>query len=71
MRSMSLAEIKQAVAQLPPQEVTALTAYLVELDQAAWDKQIEADSASGKLDFLFEEAEKERVAGTLRDWPEN
>lgn len=71
MLFMSLAEIKQAVTQLPPQEVTALTAYLVELDQAAWDKQIEADSASGKLDFLFEEAEKERVAGTLRDWPEN
>ncbi len=68
---MSLAEIKQAVTQLPPQEVTALTAYLVELDQTAWDKQIEADSASGKLDFLFEEAEKERAAGTLRDWPEN
>ncbi len=41
------------------------------LDQAAWDKQIEADSASGKLDFLFEEAEKERAAGTLRDWPED
>jgi hypothetical protein len=51
--------------------VTALTAFLVELDNAAWDKQIEADAASGKLDFLFEEAEKERTRGTLRDWPEN
>lgn len=68
---MSLAEIKQAVAQLPPQELTVLTAFLVQLDNAAWDKQIEADSASGKLDFLFEEAEKERAGGTLRDWPED
>ena len=68
---MSLAEIKQAVTKLPPEEVTVLTAFLVELDNAAWDKQIEADAASGKLDFLFEEAEKERTRGTLRDWPEN
>lgn len=68
---MSLAEIKQAVTKLRPEEVTALTAFLVELDNAAWDKQIEADAASGKLNFLFEEAEKERTRGTLRDWPEN
>lgn len=68
---MNLAEIKQAVAELPPQELTALTAFLVQLDNAVWDKQIEADSAAGKLDFLFEEAEKERADGTLRDWPED
>lgn len=68
---MSLAEIKQAVAELPPQELTALTAFLVQLDDAAWDKQIGADSAAGKLDFLFEEAEKERADGMLRDWPED
>ena len=36
-----------------------------------WAKQIKADAASGKLDFLFEEAERERAAGTLRDWPED
>ena len=35
-----------------------------------WVKQIKADAASGQLDFLFEEAERERAAGTLRDWPE-
>jgi len=68
---MSLAEIKQAVAELSPQELTALTAFLVQLDNAAWDKQIEADAAAGKLDFLFDEAEKERAAGKLRDWPED
>jgi hypothetical protein len=32
---------------------------------------MEEDAASGKLDFLFQEAERERAAGTLRDWPEN
>ena len=66
---MSLAEIKQAVAQLAPHELTALTAYLVKRDQAAWDEQMEEDAASGKLDRLFEEADSERAKGTLRDWP--
>jgi hypothetical protein len=27
------------------------------------------DSASGKLDFLFDEVEAERKAGLLREWP--
>lgn len=46
---MSLAEIKQAVTELPPQELTALTAFLLRLDNAAWDKQIEADATA--IDF--------------------
>jgi hypothetical protein len=57
---MSLAEIKDLAIRLPPEELTALTAFLVERDNAAWDKQIEEDAASGKLDRLFEEAERER-----------
>ena len=34
---MSLAEIKQAAAQLPPEELTALTSFLVRLSEK--DKQ--------------------------------
>ena len=34
-----------------------------------WDKQIDSDSKSGKLDFLFEEAEAEDAKGELREWP--
>ena len=67
---MSLAEIKQLATQLPPEELTALTAFLVERDNSAWDKQMEKDAASGKLNRLFEEAEGERESGRLRDWPE-
>lgn len=68
---MSLTEIKSAVRQLPPKELTELTAFILEQDNAAWDKQIEQDAASGKLDFLFKEAERERADGKLRDWPES
>lgn len=67
---MSLAEIEKAVDELSPEELTKLAAYIVRHDMLAWDSQIEEDAAAGKLDFLFEEAERERVAGKLRDWPE-
>jgi hypothetical protein len=67
---MSLAEIKSAVRELSPKELAELAAFISAQDNAAWDKQMEQDAASGKLDFLFEEAERERAAGTLRDWPE-
>jgi hypothetical protein len=66
---MSLAEIKKAVGGLSARELTELTVFLVAQDNAAWDKQLETDAAAGKLDLLFEEAEKERARGSLRDWP--
>ena len=66
---MSLTELVQAAKELPPQELTALTARLVQMDNVAWDRQLEEDSASGKLDRLFEEAEEERAQSTLRPWP--
>ena len=46
-----------------------LAAFISEQDNAAWDAQIEHDAAAGKLDFLFQEAERERTAGKLREWP--
>ena len=67
---MSLTEIKSAVRQLSPKELAELATFTLERDNAAWDKQIEEDAASGKLDFLFEEADRERVAGKSREWPE-
>ena len=67
---MSLAEIKNAVRELSPKELAELAAFISKQNNAAWDQQIEDDAASGKLDFLFAEAERERTAGELRDWPE-
>jgi len=66
---MSLAEIKSAVRELSPRELAELAAFVSEQDNAAWDEQIERDAASGKLDFLFQEADEERHADKLRDWP--
>lgn len=36
-------------------------------DWDKWDKQIEADSKSGKLDFLIADAMKEKETGTLKE----
>ena len=38
-------------------------------DQSQWDAQMDADSAAGRLDFLFEEADEETRTGGLRQWP--
>ena len=67
---MSLAEIKSAVRELSPKELAELTAFISEQDNAVWREQMEQDAASGKLDFLFQDADKERQADKLRDWSE-
>ncbi len=36
-------------------------------DWDKWDKQIEADSKSGKLDFLISDAMKEKEKGTRKE----
>ena len=63
----SVQEIEAEIAKLTPAEVRQVTKWLTEFLADEWDKQIEADAKSGKLDFLFEEAEAERKAGTLRE----
>ena len=60
---MSLAEIKSAVRELSPKELAELAAFISKQDNAAWNEQIEDDAASGKLDFLFDEADRDRIPG--------
>jgi hypothetical protein len=62
-------EIEAAINSLSPDEYLRLAEWFRELEQTRWDGQIDRDSAAGKLDFLFDEAERESAAGLLRDWP--
>jgi len=62
----SIEQIEQAVASLPLDEYRQFRNWFIERDWAAWDQQIEADSISGKLDFLRREAEEEKQQGRLR-----
>jgi hypothetical protein len=53
-------EIEAAIQGLPPEEYQRLV---------QWNEQMDRDSSAGKLDFLFEEAERESSQGILREWP--
>ena len=44
---MSLAEIKDAVSALSPDELAELGAFIRERENRAWDQQIDADFAPG------------------------
>jgi hypothetical protein len=67
---MSLTEIKHAVRELSPQEFAELRKFIADQDHAAWTEQMDDDAAAGKLDFLFDEADREGAKGQLHDWPE-
>ena len=64
---MTIKEIKNAVNSLPVAEYRQFRDWFLERDWVQWDKQIQADSESGKLDFLVEEAMDEKSSGKLRD----
>lgn len=60
-------ELKKEIERLPKEEFTQLVRWLSEKNWERWDKEIEADSAAGKLDFLMREALDEKEKGTLKD----
>jgi hypothetical protein len=62
-------EIENAIEHLKPTERAQVAGWLARKEAQDWDAQMDADSASGKLDFLFREADDERKAGQLKDWP--
>ncbi len=60
---MSVRKIEAAISQLPAREVTELMSWLAEHHAQVWDKQIEYDLESGRLDALLAEVDKEYEAG--------
>ena len=59
-------QLEVAVDSLAAEEYRQFRNWFIERDWAVWDRQIEADSDSGKLDFLLNEAEEEKRQGRLR-----
>jgi hypothetical protein len=60
-------ELKAEIENLPSEEFAEIFRWLTERDWERWDKEIEADSQAGKLDFLVREAHEEKAKGTLKD----
>ena len=44
---MTIEAVKQAIAELPSEQKTSLTAWLVRQDMDDWDRQIEQDFSPG------------------------
>jgi hypothetical protein len=62
-------EIEAAIEGLPPEEYRRIVQWFRVREQERWDEEMDRDSSAGKLDFLFEEAERESSKGLLREWP--
>jgi hypothetical protein len=60
-------ELKTQIERLPEEEFAELVRWLSEKDWERWDKEIEADSEAGKLDFLIREALDAKTKKTLKD----
>ncbi|HET8701851.1 MAG TPA: hypothetical protein VFL97_09325 [Nitrococcus sp.] len=59
--------IEKEVQQLSPQELADFRDWFVRFDAEAWDRQIEADVETGKLDALAERALGDHKAGRSRE----
>lgn len=63
---MSVEEIEKAVTKLPPDQLAKFRAWFEEFAADEWDKQIERDAKSGKLDNMFAESEADFRDGRVR-----
>ena len=62
-----LEDIEKAVTELSDEERAKLRAWLDELDEQAWDAQIERDAKAGKLDKLEAKALADYKAGLTEE----
>ena len=60
-------EIQSAIESLPRTEYVRLMSWIHERDWKDWDRQLEEDVATGKLDFLVAEAKEEKKNGILKE----
>ena len=65
----AVVEIQEAIARLSETEREELRLWLEAYEEDDWDRQITADAASGKLDFMREQAETAKRKKTLRPIP--
>lgn len=59
-------EIEQAIRNLPAPELRRFREWFDAFDAETWDAQIEADTASGKLDALADAAIADHESGNTK-----
>jgi hypothetical protein len=63
----TIEQIEDAVRKLSDEDRAAFRAWFAEFDAEEWDRQLEADVASGRLDWLAEEARRDLQEGRCTD----
>lgn len=61
-----LEELEKRIRNLAPEDLAKFRAWFIEFDHALWDRQIESDTNSGKLNRLMNEALADHKAGKAR-----
>ena len=60
-------DVELAIKRLPEGEIRNLAKWLQDYLDEMWDRQIEADLASGRLDRLIAQVEEDIAANNVRD----
>ena len=63
----TIESLENTIRKLQPAELAEFRRWFTAFDATAWDAQIEADAAAGKLDALAAEALAEYHAGKARE----
>jgi hypothetical protein len=64
---MQIEQLQTEIEMLSEEEFAALRRWFAEKDWERWDRQIESDSVSGKLNFLIDEARTAKQQQTLQE----
>ena len=64
---MTIEDLEQAVAKLPPEDLARFRAWFEEFDAARFDQKIERDAKAGRLDRLAEQAIDDLRKGRARE----
>jgi len=59
--------LEEQIEKLSSAELVELREWIVEREAEVWDREIERDAASGKLDKLFEKSVADHRAGKSRE----
>ena len=59
-------KLEHDIRDLTPKQLADFRRWFLEFDGAAWDREIEADAAAGKLDAMAEAALADHAAGRSR-----
>jgi ABC-type cobalamin/Fe3+-siderophores transport system ATPase subunit len=66
---MTVAEIKEQISRLTPDELCEVAAFVSQVEDDAWDKQIYDDIKAGRFAKFDREVEEAVVNNELYPWP--